>query len=121
MSIKINRIESILLKEISYILANEVKDKDIHFVTVTAVDVTNDLSYAKVYFTVLDDSKKDDTLKALNQASGFIRTKLFDRIDIRHMPKLEFIYDDSIEYGMDIEAKIKEIHQNDGDNNAKNI
>ena len=73
------------------------------------------MSYAKVYFTVLDDTKREDTLKALNQSSGFIRTKLFDRIDIRHMPKLEFIYDDSIEYGMDIENKIKEIHKKDGE------
>ncbi len=48
MSIKINRIESMLLREISYVLANEVKDNDIKFVTVTAVNVTNDLSFAKV-------------------------------------------------------------------------
>ena len=47
MSIKINRIESMLVKEISYVLANEVKDNDIKFVTVTAVKVTNDLSFAK--------------------------------------------------------------------------
>ena len=109
MSIKINRIESILLKEISYILANEVKDKDINFVTVTTVNVTNDLSYAKVYVTVLDDEKKETTMNALKDASGFIRSQLFDRVDMRNVPELTFVYDESIEYGKKIENLIEEI------------
>lgn len=112
MNSKINRINHSLVEEISYILRTEVKNQDIKFVTITAARTTSDLSYAKIYFTVLDKDKKESTLKALNQASGFIRTKLFDRIDIRYMPKLEFIYDDSIEYGNNIEKKIKEIHEN---------
>lgn len=113
MNNKINRINHSFVEEISYVIEREVKNQDIKFVTITAAKVTNDLSYAKIYFTVLDDSRKKETLKALNQASGFIRMKLFDRIDIRHMPKLEFIYDDSIEYGKEIEDKIKEIHELD--------
>ena len=113
MNNKINRINHSFVEEISYVIDREVKNQDIKFVTITAAKVTNDLSYAKIYFTVLDDSRKKETLKALNQASGFIRMKLFDRIDIRHMPKLEFIYDDSIEYGKEIEDKIKEIHKLD--------
>lgn len=110
MNNKIDRINHALEKEISKVLEFEVKNQHIKFVTITAAKVTSDLSYAKIYFTVLNDSKKEDTLKNLNQASGFIRTKLLDRIDIRHMPKLEFIYDDSIEYGKKIENKIKEIY-----------
>ena len=110
MNNKINRINHAFVEEISKVLEFEVKDKNIKFVTITAAKVTNDLSYAKVYFTVLDDTKKEETLKALNQASGFIRTKLFDRIEIRHMPKIEFVFDDSIAYGKEIEEKIKEIH-----------
>ena len=109
MSIKINRIESILLKEISYILANEVKDQDIKFVTVTAVDVTNDLSYAKVYVTVLEDEKRESTMNALKEASGFIRSKLFDRVDMRNVPELTFVYDESIAYGKKIENLIEKI------------
>lgn len=111
MSIKINRIESMLVKEISYVLANEVKDNDIKFVTVTAVKVTNDLSFAKVYVMVLDMNKKDITMKALNDAAGFIRSELFDRVDIRHIPELTFVYDESIEYGKKIEDKLKEINK----------
>ena len=111
MNIKINRIESMLVKEISYVLANEVKDNDIKFVTVTAVKVTNDLSFAKVYVMVLDMNKKDTTMKALNDAAGFIRSELFDRVDIRHIPELTFVYDESIEYGKKIEDKLKEINK----------
>ena len=64
MSIKIDRIASQMLKEISYVLASEVKDEDIRFVTVTDVKVTNDLSFAKVYVTVLKEDKIAETMKA---------------------------------------------------------
>lgn len=111
MSIKIDRINHSMIREISYILETEVKNQHIKFVTITDVRVTNDLSFAKVYFTVLDEERKIETLKALKQASGFIRSKLCERIDIRHMPELEFIYDESISYGKKIEDKIKEIHE----------
>lgn len=110
MSIKQERINDQLIEQISYILKMEVKNKDIDFVTITDANVTSDLSSAKIYFTVLDESKKETTLKALESASGFIRHKLFDRIDIRQIPELTFIYDESIEYGKRIEEKIKEIN-----------
>ena len=113
MSIKLDRIESNMIKEISYILANEVKDKDIKFVTVTECRVTNDLSYAKVYYTVLNMDKKEETAKALKNAAGFIRKELMNRMDIRYTPELEFIFDESIEYGKKIENLIDEIHNKD--------
>ena len=110
-SIKIERLNHALVEEISYILHNEVKDKDIKFVTITGCDISSDLSYAKVYFTVLDDSRKKETLEALNNAKGFIRTNLSQRVDIRHTPELKFIYDTSIEYGNKIEDIIDSIHE----------
>ena len=111
MSIKIDRISSQLEKEISYIIATEVKDKALSFVTITECRVTNDLSYARVYYTILDENKIDDSKKAFKDAKGFIRKELASRINIRHIPDLEFIYDESIEYGKKIEDKIKEIHE----------
>lgn len=110
MSIKIDRIASNFVKEISYILANEIKDNDIHFVTVTDCKVTNDLSFAKVYVTVLDQDKKEETISALNNASGFIRKTLADRVEVRHIPELTFVYDESIDYGKKIENIIDQIH-----------
>ena len=112
MSIKIERISSEMIKQISYILATEIKDNDIKFVTVTDCKVSSDLSFAKVYVTVFNQDKIKDTIKALNNASGFIRKMLADRIDIRHIPKLTFVYDESIEYGKNIENIIEKIHNN---------
>lgn len=110
MSIKTERIGSNFVKEISYILMEEIKDPNIKFVTIRSCDVTNDLSYAKVYFTVLDDSKKEEVLKSLNKAANFIEISLSKKIDIRKMPQISFYYDNSYEYGKSIEEKIKEIH-----------
>ena len=109
MSIKNERINSNMQKEISYIIANEVKNPNIKFITITACDVTNDLSYAKVYFTTLGDVKL--TLEGLKSAKGYIRKVLADRLLLRHIPELEFIYDESIEYGERIEKKIQEINE----------
>ena len=110
MSIKIDRIASQMIKEISYILATEVKDNDIRFVTVTDVKVTNDLSFAKVYVTVLKEDKIEETMKALKSAAGFIRKELANRLEIRHIPELEFVYDESIEYGKKIDDIIERIN-----------
>lgn len=67
MSIKVDRIGSNLVKEISYILMTEVKNPDVRFVTVTDCKVTQDLSYAKVYVTVFNQDKIEETMKALNK------------------------------------------------------
>ena len=106
-NIKIERLNHAFQEEISMILMTEIKDEDIKFVTITGVDTTTDLSYAKVYFTVLDDTKKE----ALNGAASFIRGKLAERVEVRHTPELKFIYDTSIEYGNHIEKIIDNINK----------
>lgn len=111
MSVKIERLNDQFQKEISYILQTEIKDSDIHFVTITGCEITNDLSFCKVYFTVLDDDKKESTLLALGKASSYIRGILSQRIEIRHTPELKFIYDESIEYGNKIEKIIDKINE----------
>lgn len=110
-NIRIERLNHTFMEEISHILMTEVKDEDIRFVTITGVDITNDLSYAKVYFTVLNAERKKETIDALNGASHFIRGKLSERIEIRHTPELRFIYDDSIAYGEHIENIIEKINE----------
>ena len=111
MSLKIERISSSMIKEISYLLQTEVKDKNIKFVTITDVKVTNDLSFAKVYVTVLDETRKKETMEALKNARGFIRKELAHRVELRHIPELEFVYDESIAYGAKIEDIIEELHE----------
>ena len=111
MSVKTERISDALIEEISYILENRVKNKDINFVTITDVKVSGDLSYAKVYFTVLDETKIDITKKALKEASGFIRHELRERVDIRQIPELTFIYDESLKEAKKIEDIIEKLHE----------
>ena len=111
MSIHTKRLESMLISEISNILMTEAKDEDLKFVTITSMNLANDLSFAKVYFTTLNEDKEKIT-KELNDASGFIRAILKKRkLDIRIMPELKFVYDDSMEYGNNIDSLIDKINK----------
>lgn len=117
--IRLKRLNHTYSEEISKILHDEMKDPDLNFVTITACDTTNDLSFAKVYYTVLDDSKKDVVAAALKKASPSIRSILSSRVNIRNTPELRFVYDDSIEYGRRIDEvieKIKEKEEREGTN-----
>jgi len=109
MSIKLERLNTAFIEKISEIIHNDVKDNSIKSITITDVKITNDLSFAKVYFTTFDDDKKKIEL-ALNKANSFIRSELCNKVKIRKMPELNFIYDQSIEYGNNIEKIIKRIN-----------
>lgn len=104
------RISGEMQKEISDIIRNEIKDPRLpELVSVTAVRVTKDLSYAKVYISVFGTKEqKDDTIKALKHASGFIRHGISHRMNLRHTPELSFLLDDSIEQGFHISHLIDE-------------
>lgn len=110
-NLRIQRLNHTYMEEISMILMEEVKDEDLKNVIITGVDVTKDLSYAKVYFTLYDKEKKKEILTSLNNASSFIRGKLSERIEIRHTPELRFIYDESEEYGRKIDKIIKDLKE----------
>lgn len=110
MSIKLERMQNEFVEKISMIIKEEVKDKEIDFVTITSARISSDLSYAKIYFTCLNLDKKEEIEKALNRASKFIEMKLSEITDIRKMPELTFKYDDSIEYGNKIEEIIEKIN-----------
>lgn len=112
MNVKIDRLNNAFVEKISEIIHDNIKDNDINMVTITDAKLTNDLSFAKVYFTTLDDNR-DKVLKALNKASSFIRTRLCEKIDIRKMPEISFVYDESIEYGKKIEDIIERIKNNE--------
>ncbi|MFC4775349.1 30S ribosome-binding factor RbfA [Paenibacillus sp. GCM10023252] len=111
--IRVGRVGEQIKKELSQIISSELKDPRIGFITVTGVEVTNDLSQAKVYLSVLgSDEQKEETLKALARGTGFIRSELGKRMRLRHTPVLLFKFDSSIEYGSRIESLLDRI--NDG-------
>lgn len=115
--IRVGRVGEQIKKELSMILQSEFKDPRMGFVTVTGVDVTNDLSQAKVYLSVLgSDEQKEETLRALAQGKGFLRTEVGRRIRLRHTPELIFKFDTSIEYGSKIEDLLHKI--NSGETNV---
>lgn len=111
MNLKGERVASDMQRELGNILLLEAKDEDFKHVTITDCDVTNDLSFAKIYFTTTDDRKNVE--KDLNNAAGFFRSLLAERLQIRHTPELRFIFDESIEYGRKIEKIIEKLHEED--------
>ena len=110
-SLKGERVASDMLKALGEIFLEEVKDEKFKDVNLTACEVTNDLSFAKVYFITKDDKAVKIVTRELNNASSYFRTMLADRLDIRHTPEIKFIYDESIAYGQRIESIIEKIHE----------
>ncbi len=108
---KIEKISSEVSRHISYIILTEARDEILKSITITGCDVTTDLSHATIYFTSLLDKTSKDLEKELAEAAPFLRSKLAEVIELRHTPKLKFVYDKSIEYGENIEKIIEQIHQ----------
>ena len=106
---KIARIASDIQRYLGDILINEVNDEILKHITITGCDLTNDLSYRKVYFTSFDNLDIKSLEKEVNEAAPFIRGKLSEKLEIRHTPELKFVFDKSIAYGEKIEAIIKSI------------
>ena len=94
-----DRVADALQRELAVLLRTAVKDPRIKKSTVSAVKVSRDLSHAKVYISLLDETEQEMCLKHLNNAAGFFRTELSKKMTLRVVPKLRFIYDESIERG----------------------
>jgi ribosome-binding factor A len=104
------QVGEFLREELTDIIRREVKDPRIGFMSVTRVDVTPDLRHAAVYISVLGtDEEREETLKALRSASGFIRHHLKPRLRMRQIPELEFRDDRSMEHAEQIARTLREI------------
>ena len=107
---RLNRIDEEYKKELSSIINYKLKNPNATgLITVTKVKVTNDLKYAKVYVSILNSKNIKDTLAGLKKSSGFIRSELARKVNLRNTPELIFELDDSIEYGAKIDSILKEI------------
>ncbi len=112
MSVKQKRIASEMVRVISEILLSDARDELLKEITITGVDVANDLSFAKVYFTsLITEMTHKDLEREMEEAAPFIRRILAEKMDLRNTPKLKFLYDESIGYADNIERIIKEIHE----------
>jgi ribosome-binding factor A len=104
------RVQEALRQEISKIVQQEIKDSRIGFITITKVELTPDLRYAKVFFSILGETKdKHLALKGLNSAKGYIKGLIADRIKLRFIPELTFKIDESLAYTQDIYNLLEQI------------
>lgn len=92
------RVQEAIRQEVSKIIHDEIRDPRIGFLTITGVELTNDLRFARIYFSVLGEEKvKRLALRALTSAKGHIKGLLGDRIKLRYMPEIEFKIDETLE------------------------
>ena len=92
-------------REMAELIRTELKDPRVGFVTITDLEVTRDYSHAKVFYTLMA-GEDPETQKALERASGFLRSQLGKRINMYSVPQLHFVYDHSVEHGMALSALI---------------
>jgi ribosome-binding factor A len=108
------RVQEAIKQEVSSIIHDELKDPRVGFVTVTKVEMSLDLRYAKVYVSVLGKQDTDkSTFKALDSAKGYIRKILAQRLKMRFVPVIMFKEDHSVEYSVYIAKKIDELKNED--------
>ena len=109
-SVRIERINAEIQKAVSSIIDNEVRDPQIDaIISVTNVETTPDLSYCRIFITSIGNTPSDEVLARIKGAAGFIRGKLSKLIRLRITPRLEFLYDNSIEYSSKIDNILKNI------------
>ncbi|SHM49815.1 ribosome-binding factor A [Caldanaerovirga acetigignens] len=111
------RVSVEIQKAVSEIINNELKDPRIQgLISVTKVDVSKDLRYAKIFLSIYgDEETKHNVLEALNHAEGFIKRELANRVRLKFMPKLNFKLDESIEYSIYISKLLKDMNNDNGD------
>ncbi len=116
---RLGRIDEEYRKELSQIIGYELKNPNLTgLISVTRVRVTSDLKFAKVYVSILNSKNIKNTLAGLKKSSGYIRTELAKRVNLRNTPELIFELDDSMEYGAKIDSILKEIIP-EGNNDIK--
>ncbi|MGX8939777.1 30S ribosome-binding factor RbfA [Symbiopectobacterium sp. Eva_TO] len=117
------RVSQEMQKEIAIILQREVKDPRIGMATVSGVDLSRDLAYAKVFVTFLNDNEPEQVkagIKALQDASGFIRVLLGKAMRLRVVPELTFAYDNSLVEGMRMSNLVTNVLRNDAEKRSAN-
>lgn len=111
-----DRVADLLRQEIADLLLRRVKDPRVGRVTVTGIEVSDDLQNAKVFFCLMGSATEEEKKAAalgLNKAKGFMRQELGKRLHLRYLPQLTFHYDSSFEYGDKIERLLKELQKNE--------
>jgi len=103
------RVADQIQRELAEIIRTELKDPRVAMITLTGVEVTNDYSHAKIFYTLMGDAEqRAETDVGLKKAAGFLRTQIAHRIKLHSIPQLHFIYDASVERGFELSRLIEE-------------
>lgn len=105
------RVSDLLRQEIADIIMRKVKDPRLGFVTVTGVEITDDLKIAHVFISVLKEEEKEITFEILKSAKNFIRSEVARRIKMKTIPSIDFRVDESIGYGDRIEKLLRDLKE----------
>jgi ribosome-binding factor A len=110
---RIAKVNDEILRETAEIIRSELKDPRIgSIVSVLKAETSPDLGHCKICVSILGDSAaREETLKGLSSASGFIRKRLAERVNLRKTPELKFVFDDSVEHGFRMYKLINEANK----------
>src|SRR5579859_5939193 len=104
-----DRVSEAIKREVGVMLTQEVKDPGIHFVTVTAVETTDDLRHVKIFVSILGDEKaRQESMEGLERAKGFIRGEMGKRLQLRYAPEIQFRLDTSLDHAMKIKGLLNQ-------------
>ena len=109
------RVGDLVAQEVaSMLLAGDIKDPKIGFVTITRVKMSPDMKHARIFYSVMGDEKAiKQSRHALNRARGYIRRALAKKVQLKYIPEINFEYDDSLEHSMRIEELLQDIKEQD--------
>ena len=114
-----DRVGVLIQKALSEILKRQIRDPRLKMTTITEVEVSRDLKRAKIYFTTSGGKqKKDATIDGFNSAFGFIKRTLAHELDLKYMPDIKFLYDESLDYGSHIDDLIKTTKSENGSDHS---
>lgn len=106
-----DRVGHLIQMELGQLILHRVKNPKLGFVTITHVSVAPDLRSACVFFSALGDEKaRKESQQALEKASGFLQKEIGTALQLRYTPKLKFMFDDSLDRGMEIDKVLRDIH-----------
>ena len=103
------RLGDLIQREVAELIRLEVRDPRVGMITITSVDVSPDITHAKIFFTLLEKEKLPETLEGLSRSAGFLRAQLAKRIKMYTTPELRFEYDESVERGDHISRLIDSV------------
>ena len=115
------RVAGQIRRDLAKLIQTEIKDPEVGFISLSDVEVTRDLSHAKVFITVFNPETADTSIKALRRAAAFLRRRLGQELRLRHVPELHFVHDDSVEQGSHIDELIAKALNSDKDGYEKTL